>query len=338
MALLWMDGFDMGDTVQRGYATVGNITRWTTTRFGSGAMVSTEYDQGLKKSFTASAQVFVGVAMTGRTLVTYPGVGTLSTMSLCGDNGVTRHLTLSLYKDRLVLTLGAYNGTVLGTYVRAATNSVFDYYEMSATIASTGGTCTVRLNGNVVISFTGNTKNGGTNTTVDAVSFGNNYAGGEYTYVDDLYICDGTGSAPYNTFLGDVRVLSLSPTADGSSKQWTPDTGTTNYSRVNEVPYSAANYVTSGTVGQRDTYAMADLTGSPTVLALQTCVVAKKSDAGTMNLKPAIKSGASVYYGATTALAGSDTTLTDLRTVDPATAAAWTVTGVNAIEAGMEVA
>ena len=44
--------------------------------------------------------------------------------------------------------------------------------------------------------------------------------------IDDLYICDGTGSAPHNTFLGDCRVDTLLPTADGTAQQWTPSTGT----------------------------------------------------------------------------------------------------------------
>jgi hypothetical protein len=135
-----------------------------------------------------------------------------------------------------------------------------------------------------------------------------------------------------------MRVYSLSPTGAGSSTQWTPDTGS-NYARVNEVPYSAANYVQSATTGQRDTYVMADLPGSVgIIMAVQNNMIAKRTDASAISVKPAIKSGASVYYGASAALTPNDTTVSDIRTTDPNTSAAWTAGGVNALEGGFEVA
>jgi hypothetical protein len=91
-------------------------------------------------------------------------------------------------------------------------------------------------------------------------------------------------------------------------------------------------------VGQRDTYALADIPATvSSVLGVQTNVISKKTDTGPMNVKPALVSGGSVYYGATTPLTSNDTTLVDVRNVNPATGLQWSVTDVNNLEAGMEV-
>jgi hypothetical protein len=137
--------------------------------------------------------------------------------------------------------------------------------------------------------------------------------------------------------LGDVRVYSLSPTGAGSSTQFTPSSGA-NYTTVDELPYSATDYVTSGTSGNRDTYAVADIPATAgTVFAVQSNVIAKKTDAAPISLKSALRSGASVYYGSPVSLGASDGAVTDLYTADPATSTSWTISGVNALEAGFEV-
>jgi hypothetical protein len=108
---------------------------------------------------------------------------------------------------------------------------------------------------------------------------------------------------------------------------------------VDELPYSATDYVTSGTTGNRDTYTLTDLPATVgTIFAVQNNVIAKKTDATNIALKPAVRSGGTVYYGTATNLSTSDATLMDLRTADPATAVSWTATNVNALEAGFEVA
>jgi hypothetical protein len=84
-------------------------------------------------------------------------------------------------------------------------------------------------------------------------------------------------------------------------------------------------------------YALGDLASVGTIYGVQNNVIAKKTDASAISLKPAIKSGATVYYGSSVSLATSDITLKDLREVDPSTSAQWTLTNVNALEAGFEV-
>ena len=332
MALLFMDGFDMGDFAQKYYSTT-YTTSSATTRFSAGKSIAISpsgvQTGGVQKFIPASSQVIVGGAY-------LPGSLTQSLLYLYGDAGATMHLGLKLGATGTISLLRGATTIATSSPGLIATGTWYSI-EISATINSTTGTCLVRLNGSTVINFTGNTKNGGTNTTFDKVYFYNDNGNTSF-FLDDVYVCDGTGSAPYNTFLGDVRVYALSPTGAGSSTQWTPDTGS-NYARVNEVPYSAANYVQSKTSGQRDTYALADLPAGvvSTIYGVQNNVIAKRTDAGAIAIMPALKSSATIAYGSSSIPGTADATISDMRTTDPNTSAAWTVSAVNALEAGMEV-
>lgn len=330
MALLFMDGFDTADYATKWIYPGGNLASSTTTRFGTGRSIAfggASTSGTLQKSFTAVSQIFAGIA------VSSTSYGNGHFLRLFGDSGATQHLGLQFVN---ATTLGLFRGS---TQIATATvpnmaGGAWLYVEIMGTLSDTVGTCKVRVDGTEVINFSGDTKNAGTNSTIDAVILGS-WTG--HT-VDDFYICDSSGGAPYNTFLGDVRVVTLSPTAAGSSTQLTPDTGS-NYARVNEIPYSASNYVSGSTPGLRDTYTIGDLpAGVATVHAVQHNIIAKRTSTGAIAVKPAIKSGASVYYGTTTSMTTSDVTISDLRITDPNTAAAWTVSGVNALESGLEIA
>lgn len=342
MALLFMDGFDAGDVVTKWSSVAGMTPSASTfTRFGTGRSLLTPAGSGgqwssATKRLPASSTLILGVAFN----CNYMGANQ-AMIILSGDDGLTPHLSLSFNgaNGALILYRGNYATQIATSPADQIEANGWAYLEVMATINDTSGICKVRCNGVTVIDFVGDTKNGGTNTTLDTLTlhsavYGNN---GWYYYWDDLYICDGTGSAPYNTFLGDVRVATLSPNGAGSSTQFAPSTGT-NYQAVDELPYSASDYVSATTSGTRDTYAMSDLTGSYSVLGVQNNVIAKKTDAGGTALKSAIVSGGTTYYGPSTILTPTDVTITDVHTTNPATSAAWTIADVNGLEAGMEIA
>ncbi len=97
---------------------------------------------------------------------------------------------------------------------------------------------------------------------------------------DDLYVIDDQGS--HNTsFLGDCRIETLFPNGAGASSQWTPNSGT-NYSRVNEVfTDQDTSYVSTAGVGNRDSYAMGDLSSLPaTVFGVQVYANARPKPRG----------------------------------------------------------
>ena len=336
MALLFMDGFDVGDFTTK-WVAVSSASS-TTTRFNSGrSMLLDNYNNRLEKSFSASSEVYFGAAiMYSNATFRDPISIDNSTISFYGDSGTVRHVSITTN------SLGqwvAYRGTTqIGITAPQLVAGIWNFVEVRVSISDTVGRCVLNINGTTLIDFTGDTKNAGTNTTVDKVRLSGISNFGTGQYYDDLYICDSTGSAPYNTFLGDTRVVTISPTSAGSTTQLTPDSGS-NYARVNEIPYSSANYVSGSTPALRDTYTMSDLPANvATIYGVQNNVVAKRTSTGAIAIKPAIKSGAGVYYGSQTPVITTDVTYSDLRTSDPNTSAAWTVSGVNNLESGLEIA
>ena len=337
MALIDFDGFDAGDMSLKWSAAGSPV--WiavAASRYGTGRVAqSANPNSIMQKSFTPVAQVILGFAYTHSS----PNTG-LDFLLLYGDTMGTAHLTLRWVSSGV---LGLYRG---GTQIATATvtnpaqtSNLWIYIEVSATINDTTGTCVVRVDGTTVINFTGDTKNAGTNSTIDGVRFYKDANNGVNEFIDDFYLLDGTGSAPYNTFLGEVRVYTTVPTGAGASTQWTPSTGA-NWAAVDELPYSATDYVFTATAGNRDTYVMSDIpTNVGTVFGVRTSAIAKRTDVGTTSLRVVDRSGSTNYYSSATGLTTADGYAPGaLRTVDPATSAAWTVSGVNALEAGVEIA
>jgi hypothetical protein len=323
-----MDGFDAGDYALKATAISGGVGTTNSTRFGTGLALTTGSNSSYLRSVPTTTTLIVGFALKQQ------GLDGSAFFVLYGDNAATNHLSLA-YTGVATLTLYR-GGTAIASCVSSYPTSWINYYEVLATISDTVGQVIVRINGVEMINFSGDTKNGGTNSYVDTFGFSTGNVGSTH-FFDDVYALDTTGTAPYNTFLGDVRVNTLVPNAAGSSTQFTPSIGA-NYTTVDELPYSATDYVSSTTVGNRDTYALSDLSAAATIFGVQNNVVAKKTDAGNISLKPAIKSGASVYYGSTSSLGNADRTYIDTRALDPSTSTAWTAAGVNALESGFEVA
>lgn len=355
MALLYMDGFDAQDSAMRWVQSgaVNEFTYGTTTRFGAGKALTISTTNAAASSyvmrgFSASGSVYIGAAIQ----VGAEGAGNDPSANLFGiytDAGVTGHVYLRRISSNAIAvyrgnpSAGDVNnpsGTLIVTSAAGALDGNWHYIEVYAVIHDSTGRLTVRVDGTTVIDFTGDTRNGGTSTNIDAVRFRTGrYTGGSCAIsIDDLYVCDASGTAN-NTFLGDVRVQTMLPNAAGSSTQFTPTGSANNWANVSEVPFNNATYNAASTVGQLDLYGLSDLTGGTTsVMGVQTVAHMQKSDAGTANAKVAVKSGGAVYYDATRSLGTSATSYTQVREIDPATSAAWTVSGANGLEAGVEVA
>lgn len=332
MTLLIMDGFDLGDRLLR-WAPVGSTSDTTTTRFSYGRAIAWSFAAGHLRSFTPKSEVYAGFAFyqTGSN-------SNLASDRICFLSGGT-NIQLSIRWVNAT-TLGAYRGsTLLASGASPEPIAFWVYIEVYFKVHASAGRAVVKVNGATIIDFTGNTDNQSTGV-VDAVRFVGLPDSNTTMYADDFYLLDSvdataTQGAPFNNFLGDVRVYTLSPSGAGTDTQMTPSSGA-NYTCVDEKPYSAADYV-QGSAGQRDTYATEDLAGAGAVLAVQAVAIAKKTDAGALSAKTAIRSGGAVYAGTATALGTSDAALTTIHGTNPATSAAWTVSGVNAAEVGAEV-
>lgn len=277
---------------------------------------------------SAQTKLFVGMAMTA---VSNVDSTVRCSFSVYGDSGATQHLTVGHNATTVTLWRGGVGGTVLGTAPISALAQAYNYFELEETIADAGGVAKVRLNGVEVITYSGDTKNGGTANTIDTISFN---ANGVVSWFDDMYVNNDSGSAPDNTYWGDVRILPVRPSGVGNSTQFTPDSGA-NWSRVNENPYSAANYVSSSTSGHKDLYAAGDISTSLTVLGVRVAAIAKNPDGGAVSVQTALRSGGTDYAGSAVPLGPTDAVISTLYPTDPATGVAWTPSGVNAAQIGV---
>lgn len=141
-----------------------------------------------------------------------------------------------------------------------------------------------------------------------------------------------------------MRLFTSYPTANGTNTAWT---GTFSNADKDNPQLNDTDFIYSGTANQVETYAMADLSAVADNLvpkAVVTCVRAHVGPAGPQNLQHVIRSGTTDYpssnvtYTNGTALADAvpiGPTMV-VWTTDPDTAAAWTTSGVNAIEVGVK--
>jgi len=135
-----------------------------------------------------------------------------------------------------------------------------------------------------------------------------------------------------------MKEYSLTPKSP--CEDWTPNSGSNNFSRVAEIPPDDdTSWVASATPGHRDLYAMAPLGVTPLAIrGLQQTALARKDDAGDRALSLVLKSGAEVAAAPPAVLGSSYTFIEQLHETDPATDEPWTPTAVDAVQAGLEVA
>lgn len=345
MALLFIDGFDhyaTADLSKKGWtliATTGVMTvNASAGRRGGGGLqysttLSVEYDHALP---AALATVIVGFAFKWSSGLSVP------VMNLYDSIASTRQLTLGLNSSgMLTVRRGATSGTLLGTSTLALTSGTFYYIELKATIHPSAGTVEVRVNGDVWLSLTGQNTRASANSWVNSIRLGvdnNANASASTTIYDDLYVADTSGSAN-NDFLGDSRVDTLYPSADGTYTAFTPSTGTSHYACVDETLLDATDYVSASTSGNKDSYAFTDLSNSTVIYGVQVNNACYKDDAGARTVANLVRSGSTDAQSSASGLATSSPVYkVSVHETDPATSAAWTESGVNAAEFGTVVA
>ena len=341
MALVFMDGFDHQSS--KGWAPA--VSSFVAGRNGGSAMqapASISFSPTRRVGFTPVSHAFVGAAA----LASSGDFGSSSSSSLMllGDGGSTTHLTVNYSATgALQLRRGEGSGTVLATSTQRVLDSVWHYLEIEATIADAGGIAKVRLNGVEVINFTGDTRNGGTSTNIDGLGCGRGTGAGASISLDDVYVCDDSGSAPYNTYLGDVTIPFRLANGNGVLSQWVGSDGnsTDNYLLVDETAPNTTDYVASDVPGDRDLVTVQDMTSTTgSVLAAQTVVYGAKSDAGAANVKMIQRASTGTVVADAVGQPLSTTYATyggEIRVLDP-DSTAWTHAKINSLEVGVEVA
>lgn len=339
MTLRFFDSFDH-------YATADITQKWTSTtasptisagngRRSTQAVSFPGNSASISKVIDAQSTWIVGFSF--RTSLLPSSIGAIITFLDGGTNQV----------DVRVLTDGTIratrNGTTLATSSNAlATNTTY-FMEVKVVINDTTGSIEVRVNGSSSgwINITGQDTKNTANATANSISLSGLSATGITLYMDDVYICDGSGSTN-NDFLGDVRVDCYMPSGNGNSSQLTGSDGnsTDNYALVDEALQNGdTDYVQSATSGQKDTYAFSDMSHTPaSIFGTQLNMISKKDDSGTRSICSVVRSGGTDYDGDTQALGTTYSDYRQIRETDPATSAAWTRTNLNNAEFGVKVA
>lgn len=234
-------------------------------------------------------------------------------------------------------------GSKLGSSDKSLLASVWHYVEFKITFSPTAGSVVVRVDGQEALNITGANTSGKelagrvleTSPTKLVVGC---TADGVPVWIDDLYVCDGSGSTN-NDFLGDVGNRRLYPTANGTTNQFTASGGGLNYTYVDEEDVDDdATFVESSTAGDNDLYAISDPAVTPTdIVAFNVVVVAKSDDGGAKTGRNMILSGSTEGLGDIYSLSADYASYRALFPVDPATGTAWTSSGINNVEIGVEV-
>lgn len=365
MALLWIDGFD-GATDTNSDAGNADVETYlqrmydSTASFGGnpGPMVYDGWGGGkalsfgddgfadnnwIRKAFTATGTVIFGFAMK---MGEFLGLGDTSNTSRLvarirnvGDSA--EHIRVYIVNQRHVRIDRVT--TQLGIATDTVRPGQFNYIEVKVAISNTVGTVDVQVNGQSVLSLTNqDTRNGGTVDQCDTIELvGVDGASQEiaHTLFDDFYICDTSGSAN-NDFLGPLKVEELHPNGAGNSAQFTPSTGA-NWECVDETPANDdTDYVSESTANDKDTHTMTNLANiDGTIYGVQVDAITRVEDATTHTHTNIVRRSTSEANGAGPTISSTTfVAVSDIFEQDPAAGpGVWTVTNVNAMEAGYEV-
>jgi hypothetical protein len=352
MSWLCGDGFDF-------YSN--GASDWTLTQggdsafasIGGGVTATTPYGTGLAFNCAAGGQGWTSATFANSTtlwvnFIIYNAGNAYSTGGTTVFNGFTLRdgsnnqvgVFLRSGGD-IIVTNGNGNGTILYTSSQiipnASANGTWHHFQFKIVINNTTGSVECRMDGATSSNFTAtglNTRNGSSNSFVNNGLFGLVPTGaGANMYWDDWYMFNDQGAVP-NDWQGQVRCYSYYPNGDGTVS-WLPNSGVSNYTRVNQVYDGDATYVSTATVANFDQYALAALPSTPAaIINVQTRVVARMDDAGPHTVNSRIWSGISTADGAGMTLSTSYQQLWKNFLVDPATSSAWAPSTLSTLKVG----
>lgn len=340
MSLIFIDGFDHYATADfaKKYNDIGTNAVGSSVGRRSGGAANLPYNGGhVRRTVTQNASFVIGFAINPNG---YPNTNMI--LASVRDAS-TNQCELRMNSDGTLSV--TRNGTALtsGTSVSIVPTNSYSYIEWKVTIADSisAGSCKVRINGvDVITVATGQDTKNTANAFANVVQLGPGSAGTGPTvvYFDDFYICDQSGSTN-NDFLGDCRIDTIYPTSDGTFSQFTPSTGSTHYTLVDETTPNTSDYNDGATVGDRDSYGMGNLSAltSQTVYGVQVNAAILKDDAGSKSAATFVRSSSTNGDGASSALGTSQVYLSQIFETDPNGSIAWTESSVNAMEAGVKV-
>ena len=358
MALMWMEGFETFGTttgaagsaavaagMARKYGDLGGVSSHAHNLTDPELAPGRNGGYSLRGKSVLGTQVFSRSVGTGNTPTNDTWIVGMAAKfpSFPDDVKILRigrdygNFSLQLSSTGQIAAVAGYSTVLAETPAPVLSTDTWHYVEVKVVIHSTAGSYEIRVDGVTVLSDTGvNTRGNGADSEI--VQFHFEVVDQQF---DDIYICniDGTKN---NDFLGRVVIEGIFPNADGDSGDWTPSSGTDHSAMVSDNPADDdTSYVQSSTQDAEDLYAYTDLSTITTETILGVMVntdVRMNEFPGNLDIKQPVKSG--------TTTADGDAANIDINTYehvhrivedDPATAAAWTGSGVNNAQFGIKV-
>lgn len=338
MALLYCDSFDFYDgnyDLKRFDGSSANNIYPTSGRRGGGC-IRMGYGGLSEKNIPSGplSTVIIGIAIKELSALTTPSYDLLAFM----DEG-NKQIVIKMANDVVgdYASLEAYRGTTLiGTSAtKVLTSAVWQYLEAKVVIHASAGSVVIKLDEVTVLNLTGIDTLETANATVDSIRIANYSAG--YIYVDDLYICDTTGSYN-NDFLGNIKVEAHLPDADGTHTDFACSTGTDHHALVDEASTNETDYNTGDAVDEIDSYGITVGDDLGTILGVQITSYAWNPDVGSRKVKNLLRSNSADYLGGNELLLNNTGEFVeDIWERDPDDSAAFTKTKLDAMEIGLKV-
>jgi hypothetical protein len=331
VANIWADScgdhYDIASLLRKWTASTGTITI-VAGRFGGNALSMTALAT-LTKTIAANATKYtIGIAFN------LPALPTATQIMVSFTDGGSTQVDLRVTAaGNLQVTR---NGTQLGSNSVSVLTTGYHYIELSVLINASTGTVDLKVDESTSgwISLTGQNTRATANTQVNGIKITAPVAN---TVIDDIYLNDSAGSVN-NGFIGDKRIAALTVTGIGTTNSWLPvGQATADLCVDDPVPNDDTDYISSNVVNDVSTFPVTDIPAASSPSFVQVLVLARKDDAGTRTVATAIRSGGTNYFGSNFNLSASYQYAQTNYDTDPATGVAWTVAGVNALEAGAKM-
>lgn len=338
MTLIFSDAMDSHGVTANLPDTYNSVTGGITYlssggRFGGGGIQVLGEGIEFTKTFSTIVDLYVSFALNIEFFGAGGGHLEIEYSNLGGANKVVMDTI-----GNLVLFVGANQVASFPITV-----GVWHWISMHFRVHATLGKWTVTVDGIQLVDFSGDTLATGTADTTNGVSFGAQSGSGTNPKLlyDDIIITDGIGSAPFNGLLVDRRMETIRPDGAGTSTQFAPfPADAVNWDKVDDVtPDDDTTYVEDSVSAQRDTYTHTNMTLTPaTIDGLVVKTLTRNPDGGSNDIKHVINSSASISVGSAIGTTNAFQVKQTLFETDPNTAVAWVKAGVDAVEAGFEVA
>ena len=241
-----------------------------------------------------------------------------------------------------------------GQSVATLSLGVYQHIEMKVTISNSisADSCKVRVNEvDVITVATGQDLQNTSNSTANVIQLSGFALVGNDVIFDDLYIFDGTDGpdtvAVNNDFAGDNKILTHWPNGNGATNDLVGSDGNSvdNYLLVQEaLTDDDSTYVESTTPGEIDLYEVENLKETAiSIEAIQVNNVTRKTEAGISTMRSLVRPLTTNFAGVTVHPSYSEDPVDsyvnefDVYDKDPETDLAWTESGFNTTEFGIEI-